>query len=378
MYDTKKLTKKVNRLYESGALFRSYIEQTQLFPYEISLKKISQIQIQKDFLKLSKSIEKLNSLFPLEYKEIAFKTLGRQKIPCKVVFNSTDEYLEFIGKRETYETFIALYEKIVHKYPALQTFFIEKPFVVLEYQAIWSKLLAVIEFLECHENPKIYLRELPIRGVDTKFIEKYKKIIDTLVSTLQNTTPLTSLSKNSFVKKYGFLYPEPLIRFRILDPLLHIQGLSDLSVTQSEFQSLSIPCKKIFIIENEITTLSFPKTKSAIVIFGRGYGVAILKNIPWFWDKKIYYWGDIDLDGYAILSQIRGYYNHVQSILMDEHTFVTYKDLAVEVNAKKTLETLPHLQPHEQRVYEKIYISTTQTQIRLEQERIPFEALEHL
>lgn len=376
MYDREKLTQKVNRLYEKGELFRAYIEDRPVFPYAITLKNISQSQIQKEYLRFTKAIEKLQVSFPLEYKEVVFKTMGRQKMPSKIVFASKEAYLEFIDKKHEYEHFVERYETITRRYPALKAFFVKKPFTVLEYQGVWEKLLLVMAFLQRNNDPQIYIRELPMRGVDTKFIEQYKKIIDTLLSVIQNREPLTRLSQNAFEKRYGFLYPEPLIRFRILDPALSIQGLNDLSVTQRAFQSLQILCKKIFIVENEITTLSFPECEDAIVIFGRGYGVKVLKEVTWFMDKKIYYWGDIDMDGYAILSQIRGYYPHVQSILMDEPTFETYRDLCVELKAKNSIAALPNLSPDEQRVYEKLYSNATQ--IRLEQERIPLEALEKL
>lgn len=36
---------------------------------------------------------------------------------------------------------------------------------------------------------------------------------------------------------------------------------------------------------------------------------------------QLYYWGDLDAQGFEILSQFRGYFPQAQSLLMDSETF---------------------------------------------------------
>jgi len=54
-----------------------------------------------------------------------------------------------------------------------------------------------------------------------------------------------------------------------------------------------------------------------------------MSNIHWLSDKNIYYWGDMDIHGFQILSQLRSYFPHVRSIMMDMETYRTFEKLSV-------------------------------------------------
>ncbi len=41
-----------------------------------------------------------------------------------------------------------------------------------------------------------------------------------------------------------------------------------------------------------------------MVLFGSGYGFEFLSNVLWLAKLNIYYWGDIDTHGFAILNQL--------------------------------------------------------------------------
>jgi hypothetical protein len=49
-----------------------------------------------------------------------------------------------------------------------------------------------------------------------------------------------------------------------------------------------------------------------------GYGFDNLAAALWLQQKDIYYWGDIDTHGFAILNQLRGFFPHAVSFLMDQ------------------------------------------------------------
>ena len=63
--------------------------------------------------------------------------------------------------------------------------------------------------------------------------------------------------------------------------------------------------QRVFITENEINGLAFPEVPDAAVIFGLGYGLERLAEVRWLRGKAIYYWGDIDTHGFAILDRLR-------------------------------------------------------------------------
>jgi len=372
-FDIQELIRKAKKIYEQGDIFVAYIQNANIFPFSINLKNIKESDIKNDYTKVIQSIKKLeNSGLPVVYKEFAFKSLGSQRLPIKIEFSDLNEYLKTFQIIDDYDTFITLYNRIIAQYPSLKTLFVKKPFLVLEYCDEWDRILAVVDFLLQNKHPNIYIRELNILNTDTKFVEKQKKIIDLVCSSIQEIEPLSSLNNEAFEKKYHLKYQEPQVRFRILDSDLYIAGLSDISLPLSDFKLLDIECKKIFIIENKITTLSFPPIKNGIVIFGQGYGVSILRNILWLESKEIYYWGDIDTDGFTILSQLKGYYPNAKSFLMDERTIQKYNHLKVEAKIELKQKDLPNLIEEERLIYERLLNDLYGRNFRLEQERIPF------
>ncbi|HHB95345.1 MAG TPA: hypothetical protein ENK88_09420 [Campylobacterales bacterium] len=85
-----------------------------------------------------------------------------------------------------------------------------------------------------------------------------------------------------------------------------------------------------------------------------------LKNIEWLKTKEIYYWGDIDTHGFAILSQIRGYFPQVKSILMDEEVVNRYKYLGVEEpKSKQFLGELENLSIEEEKLFEQLKVDSS-------------------
>lgn len=124
---------------------------------------------------------------------------------------------------------------------------------------------------------------------------------------------------------------------------------------------------KFALICYQINGLAFPQKNNSMVIFGKGYGIHTLKQIPWLAKCKIYYWGDIDTDGFAMLSQIRSYYPRTQSLLMDEATLLACKAFwGEEAKAKKqTPEVLTDLTPEEAQVYRRLKEDHWQPRLRL-------------
>jgi len=122
-------------------------------------------------------------------------------------------------------------------------------------------------------------------------------------------------------------------------------------------------------VENKTTlytTLTLPKMEKTIAIFGSGYSVFLLKNVEWFKTLELLYWGDVDVQGFEILSQFRASFPLTKSILMDQQTFDAFfeDDLGTpsEISISLNLTT----------VEKKLYDLLKENNWRLEQEKIPF------
>jgi hypothetical protein len=245
----------------------------------------------------------------------------------------------------------------------------------MEYAEVWDRLLKVCHYFMVYPKPNLYIRELEIEEVDSKFIEQYKRVLDKLLETILEPSfynaEITKISNYGFEKKYGLKYDLPTIRFRILDSNQYICGLDDLSLPLNLFKTLDLACKNIYITENKINGLSFPQRKDSIVIFGLGYGIESLKDVVWLQNKNIYYWGDIDTHGFAMLSQVRGYFPCTESILMNEESVMRFKHLAVS-EGKPFKGELLNLTEEEQIVFERLKDDYYGEALRIEQERISY------
>jgi len=186
--------------------------------------------------------------------------------------------------------------------------------------------------------------------------------------------PSINISETKFEKRFNLKYNEPLVRFKILDSSIsnkYFSGLTDISMPINQFNELILPIKKVIIVENKTNlytvALTIPVQEKTIVIFGSGFKIENLKNAQWLNYVEILYWGDLDIQGFEILSQMRSYFIQTKSFLMDENTFNKFFENDNGTLSKVTTQL--NLTKVELNIYEKL----KQNNWRLEQEKIPLE-----
>lgn len=375
----KEISKKLTTLYNRAEHLTAYLNQRE-FTITIKFKRVSEKEIETNFIEVRNWIEALDkSPFEVEFQEVAYRSLGRQRMPSILTMNQED-FLHHLSKVKAFEKHLSLVDKTLLAFPQTKGFLQTRAKLLMEYDEVWEQLLKVCDYFVAHPQPNKYIRALDIAGVDSKFIEQHRMILDRLLSTIlepkQFDGSITKLMQHGFEKKYGLKYDLPTIRFRILDEALTIQNMSDITLPLNEFKRLELACRKVYITENKINGLSFPMVKGAMVLFGLGYGVESLKEVKWLRDRELFYWGDIDTHGFAILSQIRGYFSHVHSLLMDKEVINRYTHLAVEESrVKRFLGELGHLTKEEQEIFKGLKDDVYGKAFRLEQERISLNDL---
>lgn len=381
MITPKILKQRALKVWQRGDIHRAWLQKNACFPLEISLKSISAKSLLSDYSELQDAIYTLR-IDSQKYgylvidKTITHRQLGEQKIPAAIRFETEAIFLRYLAKTAEFLQFQALTQQSLAQDSLLLDWLIRYPFKVMQYAEVWSQLLVVCRYFEDHPQPGCYIRQLDIKGVDSKFIEQHKSILSELLTqTLAVSSfhkDITGLKNHGFERRYGLRYDQPQIRLRVLDKALAIHGLTDLTLTLSEFKHLNIAAKTVFIVENKITMLAFPEHSEAIVIFGLGYAVNLLAEAQCLQNKALYYWGDLDADGMAILARLRQYYPQVKSMLMDEKTLACFADLVIHAPAKSMEKALSHLTKTENKLYQKLH----QESLRLEQERISFTYLQ--
>ena len=316
--------------------------------------------------------------YDIEFTSVSHRRLGPQQLPQRIMVADRGNFLRLIDKEEDYRQFREDLKLVRREQPQLVAFFTAHSGKLLKYKGSWPQLLAVCAYFLRNPKPGRYLRELDIKGVDSKFLEQHRKItaemLDQLLPAAEIDQQVTGLAHHGFERRYGLKYDEPLIRFRILDPALcPMPGMDDLSIPVSRFCRLRFRCKQVIITENKINGLTFPPCSSALVIFGLGYGIRQLAAATWLQDAAVWYWGDIDTHGFSILAAVRKIFPDSRSFLMNSATLLRYKRLwGREEEKQHCLDELSGLDQDELELYNNLRNNRYGRNIRLEQERISF------
>ena len=318
----------------------------------------------------SQSKEKKGFGYTLKFQQVKTKHLGTQDLPTSIYFDTENDYLRFLGKEKEVELFTESIAKIIETFPLLKEWIIKNPTKVIQNQTEWESILKVCRYFKQSPKPNLYIRELPIK-VHTKFVERNQRVIKELLDIL--ISEHINIDEKLFEKRFNLKYAEPQIRFKVLDKEISqkfFSGIDDLAIPVSQFEILNLPIRRVLVVENKTTlytTLTLPKMDGAIAIFGSGYSVYNLKNVKWFDTLEILYWGDIDVQGFEILSQFRSYFPQTKSILMDNGTFE--KHFENDIGTATYVTAQLNLTESEKDLYQILKTNNW----RLEQEKIPFD-----
>lgn len=319
---------------------------------------------------ISQSKEKKGFGYTLEFQKVKTKSLGVQDLPTSIFFDTEKDFLKFLGKEKEVELFKANVERITNEFPELKDWIIKNPKKVIDNTNEWESILKVCQYFKQNPKPNLYIRELPIK-VHTKFVERNQSVIKELLDIL--VFEYINENEKQFEKRFNLKFAEPQIRFKILDKEISqefFSGLDDIAIPVSQFETLNLPIKRVLVVENKTTlytTLTLPKMDKTIAVFGSGYSVYNLKNVRWFDNLELFYWGDIDVQGFEILSQFRTYFPKTKSVLMDKQTFDEFFE--DDKGTLTNISTKLNLTDEEQQLYEILKTNNC----RLEQEKIPID-----
>jgi hypothetical protein len=218
----------------------------------------------------------------------------------------------------------------------------------------------------------MYLRQVDVPGVDTKFIERHRGVLTELLD-MQLDPSRVDTAAPDFADRYGFLRKPGYVRFRMDGGF---RGFSELSVRASEFTGAPEGVTRAYVVENEITYLAFPVPAAALAIFGGGYAVPLLAPLGWLASLDVVYWGDIDTHGFAILDRLRRHLPGTRSMLMDRATLLAHRDHWTTEPSPATA-ALDRLDPAESALHADLLSDAYAPSVRLEQERISFSAIEN-
>lgn len=399
--------------WDRGQPLRELLEPTGVYPRRRTLKRPTAAELLSDYAAARSWAAELSGgagPYRLESVEVGRNTIGSNRLPAAAVFETAEDEIAFAGRTREAVRFrglaAGLSELDASSGAALRGWALKRPLQLLELGEAALTAAQVALWLRDNPLPGIYLRQLSLPGVHTKFIEAHRRVIDEMAGLLRAGSPDsgTELADDApvteeaadigdvtladpagrtpsarFAIRHGFLHPPELVRFRLLDPgVTAVGGARDITVTAEAFSTLQLPVHTVIATENLVNFLALPERPGTLALYGAGYGFTSLRDAAWLRNCEVLYWGDLDTHGFRILDQLRAVHPHVASVLMDEETLLAHRH-AWGSEPSPSRAVLTRLTAEESALYEALGNDTHGSAVRLEQELIRWDwALERL
>jgi hypothetical protein len=381
------ITAVLRKRWRRGDMLAAHVSGEPIFPLEIALKRPGAREVAEQFGAVKSWAESLRRGsravrgrgYDLRWERTGNRVQGANELPVAARIETEAQALYLLKEEAAVRRFDALAEQTLKRFPQLAGWLEKRCMQALKHADDWPAILRVLDYFATHHRSGLYLRQLDIPGVDTKFIEARRKLIAELLDEVLPDGPVdaTATGAANFARRYGLRTEPVLIRFRILDPDIDLHGLTDLSVPVEEFARLELPVSRVFITENRINGLAMPACPQSLVIFGLGYGLDRLSDIALLARCQLWYWGDIDTHGFGILDRLRRGLPHARSLLMDRDTLLAHRHLWVAEPAEHRYRGEPEcLTVAERELFEDLRDDRIGERVRLEQERIGYGAVQ--
>lgn len=244
----------------------------------------------------------------------------------------------------------------------------EGRFLLEADDAEFERLTAVLSWLKDHERADCYIRELPVEGVDTKWLENNRALVARLMTSILGLT--TPLAAADVARRWNLLSPPTLVRVRHAQAL--VSGLPAkvlVALPASILSAAAVP--RVAVVENLQTGLALDVPEDVLIVTGMGAAVKALSLASWAKKARIVYMGDLDQHGLAILSELRRVLPQVQSVLMTPAALKRWRHLAVTDPTGRLKTPEAGLASEE----EALFHALQGERLRLEQERLPIDAI---
>jgi hypothetical protein len=323
----------------------------------------------------------------VERETFQMRGIGAQTLPVRIEFVSPDAVAGFAGQEEAWNRAVQRRAMLTRIWPSLtDSAGLGRLYDWLEAasDADVERLVSVAGWMFANPASGLYLRQLPIVGVDTKWIESgQRRAVAVLVAALRGAMDPGGDSEREFLRLCGLRSPESRVRIMVLDPELRrtVGGVRDLQAPVSELAGLNWAPSATLFVENLACAHSLPDMKATVSVVGLGRAVTLAGGLPWVHRSQTFYWGDIDTDGLEILSLARTIFPTMRSVLMERETLLQYCDRWVAEGTVNERAARGGASVEERGLYEELlaneWAGWSQSQgVRLEQERLDWSHVE--
>ncbi len=320
----------------------------------------------------------------LRWTERRWKVLGTQSLPESLTLHGPAQAAMWSGEHERWQRAAARFQQMTARWPALAGRLPRLFGVLADYaDADFQRLLDLLAWLLAHPRSGLYPRQLPLAGIDSKWMEQRRGVLVDLLATLRASPQAPDGPGGTdgpdqdagFYALSGLRRPPVQLRMRVLDARLRARlgGLGDVTAPVEELARLDLPASVVLIVENLQTGLALADLPGTVAFMALGYSVDLLAQLPWIAPARCLYWGDIDTHGYAILQRARGHLPALRSLLMDQATLLRFAPLWSDEKVQHGADELAALTAEEGQVYRGLKQQQWRPNLRLEQERIDWD-----
>jgi hypothetical protein len=355
---------------------RSWVAGAGVWPLAVSLADLTERRAVEDVALIRSWVDAWSAWSgrgQLQWEARQWPRLGTQRLPVRLSLESGADVAEIVQEGARWECACERYEAIAGRWSVLRgaAVLTHNVDVFAEFTH-WDfeRLLSLLGWLEQHPRSGYYLRQLPIAGMDTKWIDaKRRALVSGLLRAIREADEAAD-----FHELCGLQRPPHRIRMRLLCPQLRQQlgGLGDIEAPLAELAALNLQPERVVIVENLETGVALPEHAGCVAFMKLGVGVARLGELAWLRDKPVLYWGDIDTHGFVILDRARAALPQVRSVLMDEATLLAQRAWWGQESEPHRDAELAHLSTAERALFDRLLTNHWAQAVRLEQERIPW------
>jgi hypothetical protein len=312
--------------------------------------------------------------YTVQWRQIRSRDFGTNLFPERITVETVDDLVALAGTAQHFSTTCRVAQRVRERLPGLADWVTANIRTLANSADDLDGLLQVTVFFLEHPWPDCYARQIPV-AVDTKFVEQHQAILRQWLDLLLPGSAIQS-DETKFALRFGLRDGQPYTTIRTLDPELQRQigfTFDELSLPLRTLETLPLRGATVVIVENQLNLLTLPSMPRTLAMRGEGRAVTRLRRLHWLAANRVLYWGDIDVEGFQILSSLRMLFPHVESILMDESVLREHPQLVLAGCGSKHLEP-KNLLPMEQAAFRQCLRYNR----RLEQEHLPQWYVDHI
>ena len=206
--DTRDLRTQLQRSWDRGELLAGMVSGEPTFPRRLMLKGPTSAQLAEQFDQVRAWIAELRAVphYRVEMRDLRHRVLGANQVPKAVWVDRLEDALSVLNKHRQAALFSNLVESARQRQPLLLEWIVRRPLKVLELADAWERLLDVVDWIDRHPRPGIYLRQVDIPGVQQIHRSAHRGVLmqwlDLILQSDAVDAGVTGIA--GFARRYGF------------------------------------------------------------------------------------------------------------------------------------------------------------------------------